>query len=180
MVIGHVGRLTEAKNHRFLIDVVAELEKKRSNIWCIIVGDGPLRVELEEYARHKRVGHLIFTGGVAETRALYSIMDLFVFPSLWEGLPQAMIEAQAAGLRCLCANSVTSEVVVVPEAVQFFSLSDGVAACSQLCGDLLQLPALDQMRSLIAVAASQFSIEQSVRALSQIYAQGTLTQVATR
>ena len=95
LIIGHVGRLTEAKNQRFLIDIQAEIERQRDNIWLLLVGDGSLHADLVNYAYQKQVTHCVMTGGVVETQSLYGIMDLFVFPSLWEGLPQAVIEAQA-------------------------------------------------------------------------------------
>lgn len=173
-VIGHVGRLTAAKNHRFLVEIAAEIERKCDNIWCIIVGDGPLRAEIEAYAQQKQVSRLIMTGSVEETRSLYGMIDLFVFPSLWEGLPQAVVEAQAAGLRCLCADTITSEVAVVPDAVVFMPLAEGAVRWAQACCDMLNLPRMDQGRAIAAVSAGPFAIDCSVAALSKLYASDSM------
>jgi glycosyltransferase involved in cell wall biosynthesis len=169
LVIGHVGRLTYAKNHRFLIDIAAEIESQCDNIWFVIVGDGPLRTELTDYAQQRGVRHLVMTGGVPETRPWYGVMDLFVFPSLWEGLPQAVVEAQAAGVRCLCANTITPEVRVLPEAVHFMPLADGPATWATACLDWLHRPKLDPQQVLAKFSASPFNIERSVANLSRIY-----------
>ena len=169
LIIGHVGRLTEAKNQRFLIDVEAEIEPQHDNIWLLLVGDGSLRADLVDYARRKRITHLVMTGSVAETQSLYGIMDLFVFPSLWEGLPQAVGEAQAAGLRCLCSDSITSEVSIVAEAVRFMPLGEGPTKWAAACFDLLHLPKLDRNQARETLSASPFAIDQSVAELSSLY-----------
>jgi glycosyltransferase involved in cell wall biosynthesis len=168
-IIGHVGRLTPAKNHRFIIDIAAEIERQCDNIWFVLAGDGPLYSEILDYARQKHVTHLVMTGGVAETRSLYGIMDLFLFPSLWEGLPQAVVEAQAAGLRCLCANTITPEVSVVSEAVRFMDLAEGPTKWAAACQELLSLQKLDPDQARIAVSVSPFSIEYSASQLTQLY-----------
>jgi glycosyltransferase involved in cell wall biosynthesis len=122
-----------------------------------------------DYARQKHVTHLVMTGGVTETRPLYGIMDLFLFPSLWEGLPQAVVEAQAAGLRCLCADTITPEVSIISDAVRFMDLAEGPAKWAAACQELLSMQKLDSDQACTAVSASPFSIEYSASQLTQLY-----------
>ncbi len=169
LIIGHVGRLTPAKNQRFLIDVAAELESQCDNSWFVMVGDGPLRTELRNYAQYRRVKRLVMTGSVPETPSWYGLMDLFVFPSLWEGMPQAVVEAQAAGLRCLCADTITPEVSIVPGAVHYMSLDNGPVAWAAACLELLQHPRLNRHQAVATISASAFAIKHSVTKLSRLY-----------
>lgn len=99
-------------------------------------------------------------------------MDLFAFPSNWEDLPQAMVEAQAAGLRCLCANTVTPEVVAVPDAVVFMGLAEGAARWADACAALLDLQPLDPAVTAARISTSPFSIDTSVTTLSKLYSAG--------
>ena len=88
LVIGHVGRFVEQKNHRFLIDVFNEVHKQKSNSVLLLVGQGPLMHEIKE--KVKKLGlenYVLFLGQRNDTNELYQAMDLFVLPSLYEGLP---------------------------------------------------------------------------------------------
>jgi glycosyltransferase involved in cell wall biosynthesis len=96
-------------------------------------------------------------------------LDLMVFPSLREGLPQAIIEAQAAGLRCLCSENVTPEVVVNPGAVRFMSLDESPARWAESCLEMLRLPRLDRDSAVEGVRASHFNISESVSRLCGLY-----------
>jgi len=115
LVIGHVGRFIAAKNHRFLIDIFKAIHDKKENSMLLLVGDGELRNSAEE--RVKELGLLnsvIFTGLRSDIPDLLHAMDVFVFPSLYEGLPVTLIEAQASGLPCIISDSITSEVCITP------------------------------------------------------------------
>jgi len=97
-VIGTVGRLTEQKGHIYLLQAISKLKNKFPDIKVLIVGDGPLMEELKSYANSAGLSNnVIFTGFRRDIPALLAVMDIFVFPSLWEGLPNALIEAMAAG-----------------------------------------------------------------------------------
>ena len=168
-VIGHLGRLTPAKNHRFLIEIAKEINKRRDDVWFLLVGDGPLRQQLQEYVRQQGLTKMIFTGAVADIEPYLRSMDLFLFPSLWEGLPQSVIEAQSAGLRCLCSEAVTREVAVVPDAVRFLPLSESVSAWAGTCLAMAGERKIDPCYALRKVADSPFAIEKSVEKLACLY-----------
>ena len=112
-LIGHIGRFTEQKNHEFLLEVFFEASKKRNNLRLLLVGDG----ELTDPVRQKCTAlgveeNVIFAGIRRDIPAILSAMDLFVFPSLYEGMPNVVIEAQASGLRCLISDRITREVII--------------------------------------------------------------------
>jgi len=101
LIIGSVGRLTEQKGHRYLIEAAVNVK----NVEIVIAGDGPLRKELESLAERLRV-KCIFTGAVEQKKipVFLKSLNIFCFPSLWEGLPSALIEAMAAGLPVIATD----------------------------------------------------------------------------
>lgn len=111
-VVGHVGRFEEPKNHRFLIDVFSELRKKNDKAYLVLVGDGTLKAEIEKkVADLNLTPYVIFTGLRKDVPVIMlSVFDIFVFPSLWEGLGLVAVEAQLAGLHCIVSNSVPKEI----------------------------------------------------------------------
>ena len=107
-VIGHVGRFVEPKNHKKLIEIFAEVAKLREDAILILVGDGPLMEPCrKQVAALELENRVRFLGMRGDMDALYMAMDVFLLPSLYEGLPVAAIEAQAAGLRCFFSDAIT-------------------------------------------------------------------------
>lgn len=109
-VVGHVGRFNKQKNHSFLLDVFYEIHKKQENAVLLLVGQG----ELEEAIREKisKLGladRVVFTGLRSDVPKLLSAMDVLVFPSFHEGMPNVVIEAQATGLPCVIADTITRD-----------------------------------------------------------------------
>jgi len=114
-VIGHVGRFTEEKNHGFIVDIARELVRHEPRAFFLLVGDGPLRPSIEaKIASSCMDDSFLLTGVRADVPALMlGAMDAFVFPSLREGLPITLLEAQAAGLKCVVSDVVTREADVI-------------------------------------------------------------------
>ena len=109
-VVGHVGRFSPQKNHGFLLDIFAEILKRRENAVLLLVGDGSLRPSIEENAKALGLSEkVIFTGVRSDVPDLMQAMDVFVFPSLYEGLPVTMVEAQASSLPCFVSDKVPLE-----------------------------------------------------------------------
>ena len=99
-VLGHVGRFHEAKNHMFLLELFRALRDQREDARLLLVGDGDLRGQIEARIRElKLTDSVILTGSQSNVADYLWAMDVFVFPSRWEGLPVTVVEAQAAGLR---------------------------------------------------------------------------------
>lgn len=104
-VIGHSGRFSEAKNHGALLRIAAALKSENFPFQLILAGDGPLRPMIEELATKMNLQDRVrFAGWQADMPGFLSSLDAFVFPSKWEGLPLAMIEALAAGLPCITSD----------------------------------------------------------------------------
>lgn len=111
MVLGDVGRLEKQKNISYLIDIFSQYHKKNPKSYLMIIGNGSDKDELKKYVVEKRLNdEVIFTGEVSDTSQYLSALDIFVMPSLYEGLPVTLVEAQASGLDCLVADNITQEV----------------------------------------------------------------------
>lgn len=122
IVIGHLGKLHKSKNHHFLIQVFNAIHNKCPNSVLLLVGDGELRSKIEEEVERMGINDfVIFAGMQFETQKYLSAMDYFVFPSLWEGMPLSMIEAQASGLACFISDRIDAGVCIT-DAVYVLSL----------------------------------------------------------
>ena len=110
-VIGHVGRFHPVKNHKFLIEIFAEICKEKHNAKLLLIGEGELLEHIQSYCANLGLADkVIFTGSQRDTAPYYSAMDAFVFPSLWEGVPVSVVEAQAAGVKCYISDTITKDV----------------------------------------------------------------------
>ena len=121
-VIGTVGKLNYQKNHTFLINVFAEVKKIKPKAKLLIVGGGKLKDKLMEQIQALHIEEsCILAGMQSDTAAFLSAMDVFVFPSLFEGLGMAVIEAQASGLSCIVSDTVPLETKV-SDNIEYMSL----------------------------------------------------------
>lgn len=112
-VVGHVGRYHLAKNHTFILDVFSEVVKLQSDSVLLLVGVDNGIKELENKIRKLHLQENVFFAGVQSNVSDYlQAMDVFLFPSIYEGLPGAVLEAQAAGLRCFISDTITDEVCI--------------------------------------------------------------------
>ena len=112
-VIGHVGRFMKQKNHEFLIDIFYEVIKRKENARLLLIGDGKLRSQIEAKVKELGISNkVIFLGNRNDVADLYNAMDVFVLPSLYEGLPVVGVEAQANGLSFICSTEVTKEILL--------------------------------------------------------------------
>ncbi|GMK39898.1 putative glycosyltransferase EpsF [Paenibacillus sp. CCS19] len=109
-LLGHIGRFSPQKNHSLLLDAFAQLLRIRPNARLLLVGDGPLRPEMERKAKSLGLGDRArFLGLRSDVPELLGTLDAFVLPSLYEGLGIVLIEAQAAGVPCLVSSGVPEE-----------------------------------------------------------------------
>ncbi len=123
-VVGHIGRFVEQKNHRFLIDIFNEIKKKNNNSVLLLAGKGPLMKEMKEKVNNLGLNDSVrFLGQRSDADELYQAFDLFLLPSLYEGLPVVGIEAQATGNLCYLSNDMTKETKVLDSTV-FMSLDN--------------------------------------------------------
>jgi len=126
MVIGHVGRFVSVKNHKFILDVFKSIHDKNPNTILMLIGDGELSLEIIEKIKFLGLTEsIILTGSVQNVYDYLQAMDIYIFPSLFEGLGMSLVEAQTAGLNCFAADTVPSESAVT-DLVEFISLNQNV------------------------------------------------------
>ncbi len=122
-VVGHIGRFFEQKNHSFIIDTFAEIHKKNKNSTLLLIGVGVLMDRIKEKVEDLGLtDSVIFSGERKDIGKLLSAMDVFLFPSFFEGMPNTVIEAQANGLSCIISDSITPEANITG-LVEYVSLS---------------------------------------------------------
>ncbi len=137
LVLGHVGNYMPVKNHTFMIELFAKVQERHPDSKLMLVGDGALREQMEaqigELALSDKV---ILTGVRHDIPKLLQAMDLFVFPSFYEGMPIALVEAQTAGLPCVISDVITEDVCVTEQIIRL-PLADGADAWAEVvCGAL--------------------------------------------
>ena len=136
LVIGHVGRFHTQKNHLFLIDVFLEFKKLNFESKLFLCGTGDLMTEVKNKVNSLNLSDsVIFLGQVQNMSEIYQMFDCFLFPSLYEGLPFSLIEAQAAGLKCLVSDSI-SESVNLTGLIEFESLQCSAAEWASKLNEL--------------------------------------------
>ena len=124
LVVGHIGRYTKEKNHEFVIKIFSEIRKIDKNTRLLMVGDGPLHAQMVHAAEQSGIASdTIFTGVRSDVERLMQAMDVFILPSLYEGLPVTMVEAQAAGLPCIISDKVPPECIITEGLVDILPLS---------------------------------------------------------
>lgn len=165
-VVGHIGRFVPQKNHEFILKIFNALHRELSSAKLLLIGDGPLKLKIEQQALEMGIReNILFLSNREDVPALLQVMDAFVLPSLYEGLPMSCLEAQASGLPCLVADTVSREVKY-SEGVEFLGLQDEDLWKSKLI-EILKSP--EQPRSLgIGVPDSARTAER----LMHYYLQG--------
>ena len=167
-VIGHVGRFEPQKNHRFLLSVFQELYGRDQAYRLLLIGDGSLRREIMEEARGKRLDQaILFIGNTDQVEAYYQAMDVFLLPSLHEGLSLAAVEAQCSGLPCLMADTVSTQTRLTG-ACGFLSLELGPALWAEKTEEAIA-GSRDREEGAREVTAAGYDIRSSAEALRAIY-----------
>ncbi len=111
IVLGHIGRFNVQKNHEYIIEMFRILSKRNSKYKLLLIGDGELKETIEKKCKQYHIDKSVkFTGVVSNSYDYYNTMDLFILPSLFEGLPVVGVEAQANGLKCIFSDNITREV----------------------------------------------------------------------
>lgn len=125
IVIGHVGRFVEQKNHTGLIDIFNEIHKMNSETVLLLAGDGPLLENIKDKVNSLNLTSVVkFLGVRNDINNIMQGIDVFLLPSLYEGLPVVGVEAQASGNLCIFSSNMTKETKVL-ETTKFLHISDG-------------------------------------------------------
>lgn len=175
ITIGHVGRFVAPKNHEFLLQVAALAMDCDQRFRLLLVGNGPLHAQMDRRAEVLGIADRVtFAGERNDVAALMKTMDLFLFPSTYEGLGLALVEAQAAGLPCVISDRVPEEADVVAPLVRRLPLE---APTTKWVETILQATTsrpVSRAKALEQVASSDFNIEASSRAIERLYDRWTL------
>jgi len=171
VLIAHAGRFIDAKNHTFVVDVAREILSRYPHVYFVMLGEGPLRQEtMQKVTNLGLEQRVLFTGVRADVGRILLAADGFLFPSLYEGLGLALVEAQAAGLPCLCSERIPEEATVIPELVQRLCLSAPAAAWADRIMAAVSRPrAFSTAEAIDRVERSRFNLQSSVNELKQIY-----------
>ncbi len=167
LLIGHVGYMDEVKNHLFLLSAFAKALKKRSDITLLLIGDGDLRPQIEEYISSNGLEkNVILLGRRSDVDKLYQAMDIFVLPSLFEGLPVTLVEAQSSGLPCFASSAVTRQADL--GGVSYLDIGEGndekwAEAFTSA------IPSLSREEWCDRVAATEFNIGVTAQKLLEFY-----------
>jgi glycosyltransferase involved in cell wall biosynthesis len=122
-VVGHIGRFSKQKNHDFLIDVFAEIEKIHADSILVLIGKGELESDIKRKIKDCGLNDkVVFLGVRGDISEILMVIDVFVFPSYFEGMPNTVIEAQATGLPCLISDTITREAKIT-DLVEYISLN---------------------------------------------------------
>jgi glycosyltransferase involved in cell wall biosynthesis len=171
-VIGHVGRFMAMKNHDFLVNVFALVHAQRPEARLLLVGDGPLRGEIEHKVRNLGLTDaVVFAGAQANvSEILMGAMDCFVFPSSYEGLGLAVVEAQAAGLPCFVSNSVPPDATIAGDLICRLSNEQGPDTwAEQIVKQSGAVNELGRRKAYERIRSSTFNIVVGVDALRDVY-----------
>lgn len=170
VVIGHVGRFNEQKNHAFLLEVFSELIGSGLNGHLLLVGKGHLMDSVRAQVRRRGLaGRVSMTGETDDVSAAYSVMDVKLLPSHYEGLGIVVVEAQAAGVPVLISDVVPPEVDQVSELIHRLPITAGAAAWAGRVREILAKPLPTREDSLRIVRNGPFAIAKTVDRLSVAY-----------
>lgn len=165
-IVGHVGRFDVQKNHIFLIDIFAEILKRKRNSVLLLVGEGSLRKSIEEKVHTLGLSDkVIFAGLRTDVNELLQAMDVFLFPSLFEGLPVSIVEAQASGLRCFISDKVPDDCKITDNVYQF-SLSD---SAEKWADNILKLFPYVRNNEKTKISNAGFDIFANAKKLESFY-----------
>lgn len=171
VVFGHVGRFDPQKNHQFLLETAAEIRKLEPRAKFLLVGDGPLRHQMESRARALALQDCtVFAGTRSDVpRLMASGMDLQLLPSLYEGLAIVLLEAQAVGLTSLVSEGIPREAVIHQALIRHLPLSIGAREWARIACDAVKEPRFSSRKALDLFTSSPFGIDRCVQLLCDIY-----------
>lgn len=165
--IGHVGRFNQPKNHPFLLDIFTSLLKKEPNAALLLVGGGEGMPKIQAKAQELGIAERVrFLGVRSDVADLMQAMDVFVFPSFYEGLPVTMVEAQASGLPCIISDKVPPECILTDGLVNIMPLSASPEAWAEKILAMRAVPRTDRHEE---IAAHGFDITTEAVKLQEFY-----------
>lgn len=173
IVLGHIGRFEEQKNHIFLIDIFAQFHQLHKHSKLVLVGNGSLVDEMKKKVQDLKLDDaVIFAGPQQDTSNLYNMFDCFVFPSKYEGLPFSLLEAEAIGMPIVSSDVVPEEMNVTGN-INFMSLSNSPKEWAEKILSLVEAEdylSYDSRKAAYdKMVSSKYNVENTVKELEKIY-----------
>ena len=167
LVIGHIGRFVAQKNHDFLIDIFNEIHKQNADSILLLAGQGPLVENIKNKVKELQLeDNVKFLGQRRDANELYQAFDVFLLPSLYEGLPVVGVEAQAAGLLSYLSDDMTKETKVL-DITKFMSLNNTPEEwASNILNDINKYKRIDTSQEM---TAKSFNIKEEAKKLEEYY-----------
>lgn len=160
-VIGHVGRFTYAKNHKFLIDILKVMTKLKENAVLMLVGDGELNSEIHRWVSEAGLDdNVVFVGNVSDSEKYYKLADIMLFPSKFEGLPLVVIESQVSGVPVIASKVIPEEAII----------SNGCVRMDLNVDDWIQnIPEVSKLKVELTKESNEYDITLATKRLEEIY-----------
>ena len=193
-VVGHVGRFSHMKNHKYMLEILEQciaLEKEQElpETKLMFLGDGEMKEEIMELAVARGISsRVLFMGNKRDVYRYYQAMDFFLLPSLYEGLPGTAVEAQASGLPGIMSDSVTAEAVVT-ELIQMRSIKEDAymwakeilkvsseVAVHQKGTDTYKVNTKNRSQYADKVRKASFDVQEQAKRMQEFYITGVLNQ----
>lgn len=170
IVIGHIGFFNEQKNHRFMIELMKYITKSgKKDVHLLLVGDGELRPKMESLAKKwKLTESVTFFGNTYDVTGIMSAMDVFLFPSKWEGLGIVMLEAQLLGLPCVASSEVPEDTRIT-DGCTYLSLEQPAQKWCEVLIAKGSLCHADRNHEILLKNAERFDMHIQIKKLEHIY-----------
>lgn len=170
IVVGHIGRFVEAKNHKFLLEVVSEMIILNNKVKLILAGDGELRKDMECYAEELGIKENVYFLGIRkDIDKILNNLDIFIFPSIYEGLGLVMIEAQSAGIPCLVSEAIQKEADLDIGLVKQINLNDKKELWIKEAFELIENKNKNKKQILSAIKNKGYDLDNIINKLLEIY-----------
>jgi len=160
-VIGHVGRCFYIKNQSFLVDVFQRVANINAKAYLLMIGSGDFSDVISKLEHYGLKTQYQILSNRSDVHTLLQAMDVFVFPSLLEGMPGALVEAQAAGLKCIASSAITDEAIVSTHAIQM-DLADGAQAWADIILN-------DEFNGKPISSLDSFELKNVLKEVEQLY-----------
>lgn len=166
IVLGHISNFQPVKNIDFILRIFKKIHDEEENIKLLLVGDGPDRSYAEQYIKDNRLDEdVILTGFQKNVSDFYQIMDFFLLPSFFEGLPIVGIEAQVSGTFAIFSDKITREVKI-SERCEFLAIDNGVDVWVKC---ILEHKAKDNANGDLYEIADKYNLEKAQKTYLELF-----------
>lgn len=170
IMIGHVGRFSSSKNHKFILMLLKKLLENDKRFFLLLAGDGPLRSQVEEEAAELKImEHIRFLGVRDDIPKLMNRFDVFLFPSRFEGFGIVTVEAQSSGTPCVVSDTVPKSTDMGLGLVSYVSLNESIDVWCQKINDALLIERPNKNTIIEKISQQGYSIQENIKDWLNLY-----------